>query len=443
MAPFRTNGLQIYIKIFYSKNNEKEFLMFLYFCARNQFMEYLTHILNNGIRLIHFPTRSEIAYCGLMINTGSRDETKNEHGMAHFIEHMLFKGTLRRKPWHILSRMEDVGGEINAYTTKEETCIYASFLKNEYSRAMDLISDILINSNFPVKEMNREKEVIIDEINSYKDSPGDLIFDDFEELIFPDHSIGRNILGTPESLQNFTKKEIQQFIFNHYHTSEMIFCSVGNISFKRLVWYFEKYFSNIPSNNKIIKTEKIPQYKPVSRTVKKDTWQTHYIMGTKAYDVMDERRTGLYLLNNILGGQGLSSRLNMSLREKKGLAYNVESFYNPYFDTGVLSIYFGTDKENLEKSIRVANNEMKKLRTTKLGTLQLHKAKRQIIGQIARSRESHESLLFKLGKSYFLFGKFDSLEELSRKVEAVSAEDILNIAGEIFDPDKLSTLIYQ
>lgn len=417
--------------------------MFLYFCARIYFMEYLSYTLQNGMRLIHYPTRSEIAYCGLMIDTGSRNETENEHGMAHFIEHMLFKGTQKRKPWHILSRMEDVGGEINAYTTKEETCIYASFLKNEYPRAMDLISDILINSSFPEKEMDREKEVIIDEINSYKDSPGDLIFDDFEEMIFPKHSIGRNILGTPESLQRFSKKDIQGFISNNYHTSEMILCSVGNIPFKRLTRNFEKYFSSIPSGVKSKKTDKKPCYVPASKVVKKDTWQTHYIMGTKAYDVLDERRTGLYLLNNILGGQGLSSRLNMSLREKKGLAYNVESFYNPYFDTGVISVYFGTDKENLVKSIRVTNNEVKKLRTTKLGTLQLHKAKRQIIGQIARGRESHESLLFKLGKSYLLFGKFDSLEEMARKVEDVSAEDILNIAGEIFKPDRISTLIYQ
>lgn len=417
--------------------------MFLYFCARIYFMEYLIYTLQNGIRLIHYPTRSEIAYCGLMIDTGSRNETENEHGMAHFIEHMLFKGTQKRKPWHILSRMEDVGGEINAYTTKEETCIYASFLKNEYPRAMDLISDILINSSFPEKEMDREKEVIIDEINSYKDSPGDLIFDDFEEMIFPKHSIGRNILGTPESLQGFSKKDIQGFISNNYHTSEMILCSVGDIPFKRLTRNFEKYFSSIPSGVKSKKTDKKPCYVPASKVVKKDTWQTHYIMGTKAYDVLDERRTGLYLLNNILGGQGLSSRLNMSLREKKGLAYNVESFYNPYFDTGVISVYFGTDKENLVKSIRVTDNEIKKLRTTKLGTLQLHKAKRQIIGQIARGRESHESLLFKLGKSYLLFGKFDSLEEMARKVEDVSAEDILNIAGEIFKPDRISTLIYQ
>jgi len=406
-------------------------------------MEYFRYQLKNGIRLIHYPTSSEVAYCGLMVNTGSRDEDEDEHGMAHFIEHMLFKGTVKRKPYHILSRMEDVGGEINAYTTKEETCIYSSFLKNEYPRAMELISDIFINSNFPEKEMNREKEVIIDEINSYKDAPGELIFDDFEEMIFPDHPIGRNILGTPESLRNFSKKEIQQFISKNYHTNEMIFCSVGNIPFKSLIKYFDKFFSQIPSNERLREREKVEVYRPVSLSLNKDTWQTHYIMGATAYDVLDDRRTGLYLLNNILGGQGLSSRLNMSLREKKGLAYNIESFYSPYFDTGVLSVYFGTDKENLGKSIRATNAEMKKLRTAKLGTIQLHKAKKQIIGQIARGRESHESLLFKLGKSFFLFNKFESLEEIARKVEAVGAGDILEIAGEMFDPKRLSTLVYK
>ena len=406
-------------------------------------MEYFRYQLKNGIRLIHYPTSSEVAYCGLMVNTGSRDEDEDEHGMAHFIEHMLFKGTVKRKPYHILSRMEDVGGEINAYTTKEETCIYSSFLKNEYPRAMELISDIFINSNFPEKEMNREKEVIIDEINSYKDAPGELIFDDFEEMIFPDHPIGRNILGTPESLRNFSKKEIRRFILKNYHTNEMIFCSVGNIPFKSLIKYFDKFFSQIPSNERLREREKVEVYRPVSLSLNKDTWQTHYIMGATAYDVLDDRRTGLYLLNNILGGQGLSSRLNMSLREKKGLAYNIESFYSPYFDTGVLSVYFGTDKENLGKSIRATNAEMKKLRTAKLGTIQLHKAKKQIIGQIARGRESHESLLFKLGKSFFLFNKFESLEEIARKVEAVGAGDILEIAGEMFDPKRLSTLVYK
>ena len=406
-------------------------------------MEYYTHQLKNGIRLAHIPVESEIAYCGMMIHTGTRDEEKNEHGMAHFIEHMLFKGTKKRKPFHILSRMEDVGGEINAYTTKEETCIYASCLKTDYSRAIELISDVMIHSTFPEKEMDREKEVIIDEINSYKDSPGELIFDDFEELIFPDHPIGRNILGSPESVKAFTRQQIHDFIGKNYNTDEMVFCSVGNIKFSQLIKYFEKYFSEIPSNFRKKKRVQGLEYHPVNKEVKMDTWQTHYLLGTTAYNALDDRRVGLYLLNNILGGQGLNSRLNMSLREKNGYAYNIESSYNPYFDTGVLSIYFGTDGNNLSKSIRIANNELRKLRSTKLGIVQLHKAQRQMIGQLARGRENHESLMFSLGKSILLFNQYESTEETNRKIEAVSAEELMEVANEMLAPGRLSSLTYK
>lgn len=405
-------------------------------------MEYLSFELKNGIRLVHYPTGSEIAWCGILVNTGSRDEENHEHGMAHFIEHMLFKGTPKRKPFHILSRMEDVGGELNAYTTKEETCIYASFLKNDYHRAMELLSDIFIHSTFPAKEMTREKKVIIDEINSYKDSPGELIFDDFEEQIFPKHPIGRNILGTAESLRNFQQKDIFNYLSKNYNTDQMVFCSVGNIPEKKLIKYFSRYFSEIPPNTLTsIRTFAEP-YEPTEKIEKKDTWQSHCILGTTAYDIRSDKRIGLYLLNNILGGQGLSSRLNMSLREKKAYAYNIESSYSPYCDTGVLSIYFGTDPENLKKSIKLAKLEIKRLRERKLGTLQLIKAQRQMIGQLARSRENHESLLFSLGKSHLLFNKFDGLSELTKKIEAVSAEDIMEIANEILAPERLSTLIY-
>ena len=406
-------------------------------------MEYYTHQLKNGIRLAHVPVESEIAYCGMMIHTGTRDEEPSEHGIAHFIEHMLFKGTKKRKPFHILSRMEDVGGEINAYTTKEETCIYASCLKIDYSRAIELISDILIRSTFPEKEMDREKEVIIDEINSYKDSPGDLIFDDFEELIFPDHPIGRNILGSPESVKAFTRKQVYDFIAKNYNTDEMVFCSVGNIKFSQLKKYFEKFFSEIPSNFRKKKRVQELDYHPINKEIKMDTWQTHYLLGTTAYNALDDKRVGLYLLNNILGGQGLNSRLNMSLREKNGYAYNIESSYNPYFDTGVLSIYFGTDSNNLSKSIRIANNELRKLRSTKLGIVQLHKAQRQMIGQLVRGRENHESLMFSLGKSILLFNQYESTEETNRKIEAVNAEELMEVANEMLAPGRLSSLTYK
>ncbi len=379
----------------------------------------------------------------MIINTGSRDETVPEHGIAHFIEHMLFKGTKKRKAYHILSRLEDVGGELNAYTTKEETAIHASFLKEDYERAIELISDITFNSVFPEKEIEKEKDVVIEEINSYLDSPSELIFDDFEELIFSDQPIGRNILGTPESVKSFSKKKINDFISNNYNTRQMVFCSVGNISDEKILKLFKTHFADIVTENNIERDNKTWLYKPASVTKKMDTYQNHCIMGNLAYNLKDNRRMGMFLLNNILGGQGLNSRLNLSLREKNGLAYNVESSYNPYVDTGIFSIYFGTDSQYLNKSISIALYELKKLRTSRLGTIQLSKAKNQIKGYLARGYENHESLMLSLGKSLLIFDKIDSIEDLCRKIDAVTASELLDTANDIFEPSKMSTLIYK
>jgi predicted Zn-dependent peptidase len=406
-------------------------------------MDLLLHTLDNGIRLVHHRIPGLVGHCGLIINIGSRDETNREHGMAHFIEHMLFKGTKRRKAYHILSRLEDVGGELNAYTTKEETAIHASFLKEDYERAIELISDITFKSVFPEKEIEKEKDVIIEEINSYLDNPSELIFDDFEELIFSNQPIGRNILGTPESVKSFSRKMINDFISNNYDTSQMVFCSVGNISDEKILKLFKIHFSSIFTEKRIIKENESWMYKPTSVTKKMDTYQTHYIMGNLAYDLKDKRRMGMFLLNNILGGQGLNSRLNLSLREKNGLAYNVESSYNPYYDTGIFSIYFGTDSQNLNKSISIANAELKKLRTSKLGSIQLSKAKNQIKGYLARGYENHESLMLSLGKSLVIFNKIDSIEDLCKKIDAVTASELLETANDIFDPSRMSTLIYK
>jgi predicted Zn-dependent peptidase len=406
-------------------------------------MDLLLHTLDNGIRLVHHRIPGLVGHCGLIINIGSRDESVPEHGMAHFIEHMLFKGTKRRKAYHILSRLEDVGGELNAYTTKEETAIHASFLKEDYERAVELISDISFNSVFPEKEIEKEKDVIIEEINSYLDNPSELIFDDFEELIFANQPIGRNILGTPESVKSFSKSMINDFISTNYDTREMVFCSVGNISDEKILKLFTTHFAHIVTDKRIVRTDKTWLYKPASVTKKMDTYQNHYIMGNLAYNLKDKRRMGMFLLNNILGGQGLNSRLNLSLREKNGFAYNVESSYNPYYDTGIFSIYFGTDSQYLDKSIAIANSELKKLRITKLGAIQLSKAKNQIKGYLARGYENHESLMLSLGKSLVIFNKIDSIEDLCNKIDAVSAAELLETANEIFEPSKMSTLIYK
>lgn len=406
-------------------------------------MEILRHTLDNGIRLVHYSIPGLVAHCGIIINAGSRDESPDEHGIAHFIEHMLFKGTNHRKAYHILSRLEDVGGELNAYTTKEETAIHASFLKEDYERAMELISDITFNSIFPEKEINKEKDVVIEEINSYLDSPSELIFDDFEELIFNNNPIGRNILGSKETVKTFSNEKIRDFIRKNYRTSEIVFCSVGNIPDKRLLRMFQKYFS-VPLSGSERRTEQGKwKYKPVTRTLNKDTYQNHCIIGNVAYNLKDRRRAGMFLLNNILGGQGLNSRLNLSLREKNGLAYNVESSYNPYCEIGVFSIYFGTDSLLLPRSIDICMAELKKLRTTRLGTLQLNKAKNQMKGYLARGYENHESLMLSLGKNILVFDRIDSFGELCNKIDSVSSSDILDIANDILVPSSLSTLIYK
>ena len=406
-------------------------------------MELLLHTLNNGIRLVHNKIPGIVAHCGLVINTGSRDETGLEHGMVHFIEHMLFKGTKKRKAYHILSRLEDVGGELNAFTTKEETTVHASFMRKDYERAIEIIFDITFNSVFPEKEIEKEKEVVIEEIHSYLDNPSELIFDDFEEMIFANQPIGRNILGTPESVKSFSQQQLYDFISKNYDTDQMVFCSVGNISDKKIVNLFYKYFDRIPAKKRESRPKVPWLYEPAFVIKKMDTFQNHCIIGNIAYDLKDKRRMGMFLLNNILGGQGLNSRLNLSLREKNGLVYNIESSYNPYCDTGVFSIYFGTDAPNLEKSISVAMSELKKLRSTKLGSIQLSKAKNQIKGYLARGYENHESLMLSLGKSLIVFNKIDSIEEIYRKIDSISAFELLDTANDIFESSKLSTLIYK
>ena len=405
-------------------------------------MDIFLHTLDNGLRLVHHRIHGMVAHCGLIINAGSRDESEPEHGIAHFTEHMLFKGTGKRKAFHVLSRLEDVGGELNAYTTKEETAVHASFLREDIERAMELISDITFNSSFPQKEIDKEKDVVIEEINSYLDNPADLIFDDFEELIFPDQSIGRNILGTKETVSEFSREKLSAFTAANYNVSEMVFCSVGDIPGEVLLKHFKKHFSHPSAPSLPPKLNRTWRYIPATTTKAMDTFQSHCILGNIAYDLRDARRMRMFLLNNILGGQGMNSRLNLSLREKNGLAYNVESSYNPYYDTGVFSIYFGTDKKYLGKSISITMAELKKLRESRLGTIQLSKAKNQIKGYLARGYESHESLMLSLGKSIQVFNRIDTIGDLCMKIDSITASDLMETANEIFEPSQLSTLIY-
>ncbi|MGQ1946188.1 M16 family metallopeptidase [Geofilum sp. OHC36d9] len=406
-------------------------------------MELFTHTLPNGIRIIHHPIDSPVGHCGLLINTGSRDEKENQHGMAHFIEHVIFKGTQKRKTYHILSRIDDVGGELNAYTTKEETCIYATFLRQDFERAVELLHDISFNSIFPEKELEKEKEVIIDEINSYKDNPSELIIDDFEELIFKDDPMGRNILGTAETISRFGRDDIHHFIKNNYHTDQMVVCTVGKITPEKIIKIISRYFGDVEANLRQTSRPATLTYQPQHKDKVMDTFQTHTVIGNIAYDLSHPRRPGLLLLSNLLGGPGMNSRLNMSLREKNGIAYNIESIYSPYFGTGVFCIYFGTDEENLNRSLKIVQREMKRLRDSKLGKLQLHNAQRQLKGQITVANENKENLMLAIGKSYLLYNKVDTLPQIYAQIDAVTSECLMEIANEILNPDQLSYLIYR
>jgi predicted Zn-dependent peptidase len=406
-------------------------------------MDLIFHTLPNGIRMVHHITTSEVAHCGVIINAGSRDELADEHGMAHFIEHMLFKGTQKRKAYHILSRLEDVGGELNAYTTKEETVVLASFMREHYPRAIELIGDIVFSSSFPPAEIEKEKEVVIEEINSYLDNPAEYIFDEFEELAFRGQPIGRNTLGEPKTVRHITRKKITEFISRNYSTDQIVFCSVGKIGEKEVIKLFEKSFSNIPSRFCEKRKRADYCYKPVNEEKKKDTYQNHCIIGNIAYDLHSDRRMGLFILNNILGGQGLNSRLNMSLREKRGYAYNVESMYNPYTDTGLFTIYFGTDSRNLEKSISLTHKELDKLCREPLGSFQLSRARNQIKGYLLRSYENHENMMLSLGKSLLIFDRIESLQEIFKKIDSVTTAELMDTAGIIFDESSLSTLVYK
>ncbi|MGE5394136.1 MAG: M16 family metallopeptidase, partial [Candidatus Saccharibacteria bacterium] len=367
----------------------------------------------------------------------------DEQGIAHFIEHVIFKGTQSRKAYHILNRIEDVGGELNAYTTKEETAVFSTFLSRYYQRSMELISDILINSTFPARELEREKEVVIEEINSYKDNPSELIFDEFEEILFDGHPIARNILGTPELLRSFSKDNILKFMDENYHTDQIVLSSVGNISMARFTQLAERYFGVIPEKIRNKKRNDIYNYQPEKRIVQKDTFQAHCIIGNLAPDVFSNKRMPMILLNNIIGGPSMNSRLNMLLRERNGMAYNVESNYTSYFDTGAFMVYFGTDKDNMDRALRLISKDFKKIREKAMGMLQLSRAKKQLIGQLAISTENREDLMLSLGKSLLFFNRVDTMKVIVERIEKISNSEILEVANEVFDEPQRSILIFQ
>lgn len=405
-------------------------------------MHYFSHILSNGLRVVHLPENSPVSYCGFAVNAGTRDEESDEFGLAHFVEHMLFKGTVKRKAWHILNRMENVGGELNAYTTKEETFVYSIFMEEHYQRAFELLADLIFHSQFPQQEIEKEVDVILDEINSYEDSPSELIFDEFENLLFDGHALGHHILGDEASLLRFNSDSGRSFMHRFYAPENMVYFSMGRMDFNKIVKMAESALADIafpvaPRNRKA-PTEIIP----CTKKVHKETHQAHVLIGSRTYSMHDEKRIPLFLLNNLLGGPGMNNRLNVSLREKHGLVYNVESNVTSYTDTGLASIYFGTDPKNMKKALQLVNKELEKIREVTLSSTQLAAAKKQVIGQLGVSGDNKEGLFLGLGKSFLHYNRYEALPEVFAKVESLTAEEIQQVANDVFAPERLFSLIY-
>ena len=452
-------------------------------------MKYNTYILDNGLRIIHLPSDSKVVYCGYQINAGTRNEEPGEEGLAHFCEHVTFKGTERRKAWHILNCLESVGGDLNAYTNKEGTVYYSAILKEHIARAVDLLTDIVFHSVYPQAEIDKEVEVICDEIESYNDSPAELIYDEFENIIFKGSPLGHNILGTAEQVRSFKTEDALRFTRKLYRPDNAIFFAYGDIDFKKLVKLIRKALADDDSGkvaenaaNSVGKLaeEKLPQISQITQisgdensitteksvssvksvgpenypsvgkeiagqtiVMQKNTHQAHVMIGTRAYDVNDSRRMPLYLLNNMLGGPGMNAKLNLALREHNGLVYTVESTMVAYGDTGIWSIYFGCDEHDVKRCLRLVRKELDKFMQKPLSEAQLKAAKKQIKGQIGVACDNRENFALDFGKSFLHYGWEKNVDRLYEQVDEITAEQIQAVAQELFDKDRLTTLIFR
>ena len=413
-------------------------------------MKYNTYTLDNGLRIIHLPSDSQVVYCGYQINAGTRNEEPGEEGLAHFCEHVTFKGTERRKAWHILNCLESVGGDLNAYTNKEGTVYYSAILKEHIARAVDLLSDIVFHSVYPQAEIDKEVEVICDEIESYNDSPAELIYDEFENILFKGSPLGHNILGTAEQVRAFKTEDALRFTQKLYRPDNAIFFAYGDIDFKKLVRLLQRALADDESVVNLAE-EKLPKKYPsvgneiAGQTIvmQKNTHQAHVMIGTRAYDVNDDRRMPLYLLNNILGGPGMNAKLNLALREHNGLVYTVESTMVSYGDTGTWSIYFGCDEHDVKRCLRLVRKELDKFMQKPLSDAQLKAAKKQIKGQIGVACDNRENFALDFGKSFLHYGWEKNVDRLYEQVDEITAAQIQAVAQELFDKDRLTTLIFK
>lgn len=403
---------------------------------------YQSYTLKNGIRLLHVPKNLPITYCGFAVNTGTRDELEDEYGMAHFVEHMLFKGTTHRKSRNIIDRLETIGGQLDAYTTKEDTFIFATVPTKYTDRAMELLSDILFNSTFPDSEMEKELQVIREEIQSYNDSPSELIYDEFEDLIFANSPLGHNILGKTELLEKFDSKKMETFVNRCYTTDELLFFTMGNMPFEQIVKKAEKYF-DVPTTERSFTRPAPGDYASSNIKLNKDTFQTHCLIGNRSYELSHPDRMAQVLLHNILGGPYMSSRLNMAVRERNGLAYTIESSLSTYSDTGVWSIYFGCDPKNTKKCLKLIDKELDKLRTKPIDNRQLLIFQKQIEGAMLISNQNYENQILGISKMYLHTNTCPSNEELFAAIKRVDAEKLMETANRLFDKQQLTQLIYE
>ena len=406
---------------------------------------YNTYIFENGLRVIHLPSISQVVYCGYQIAAGTRDEKPGEEGLAHFCEHMTFKGTERRHALQIINALESVGGELNAFTNKEDTVFYAAISKEHFMQAVDVLTDIVFHSTYPQQEIEKEVEVICDEIESYNDSPAELIYDEFENILFEGHPLGHNILGQADHIRCYTTEDALRFVRRHYHPSNAVFFVYGDIDFKRLVRTLKN--ADVPDiTEKLEHTDiQISPELPTGKTIThhRDTHQAHVMIGTRGYRYDDQRRMTLYLLNNIIGGPGMNARLNLSLRERRGLVYTVESTMASYSDTGLWSIYFGCDHHDVQRCLRLVRTELDHMMLKTLSERQLTAAKRQLKGQIAIACDNREQFALDFGKSFLHHGHERNLDTLFSRIDAITAEQIQQTACELFAADRLVTLIFK
>ncbi len=405
--------------------------------------EYDLITLPNGIRVVHkHVTHTKIAHCGIMLDIGSRDENPDQQGLAHFWEHMAFKGTHKRKAFHIINRLESLGGELNAYTTKEKICFYASTLDIHFDKSVELLTDITFNSVFPEKQIEKEKQVILEEMSMYQDSPEDAIQDEMDELIFAGHQLGNNILGNTDSVKSFQKPHFLQFLSENIDTSKIVFSSVGNVSIKKVVKIAEKYLGHISNITSEKKRLPVNDYSTCAQNKDKDIVQSHCAIGKRAFNIYEKERIPFFVLNNILGGQSMNSRLNLTLREKYGLVYGIESSYQPYTDTGMFSIFYGTEPDSLDKSMELTFKEIRKLQDKVLGTSQLQTAKNQIKGQLAMSEENYNSIMLMMAKSLLDLNRIQSLDSVFEKIDRITGVELQDLAVRELQRDDMSILTY-